>query len=383
MKTKLLIALSSALFFTLLAGCRPERGQRPATDLSGIDGVVRQEVQAGHFPGAVVLVGTSDRILYHKAFGRAVAEPFAAPMQEDTVFDMASLTKPLATAASIMVLIDRRQLDPNDYVRRYLPAFACGGKEEARIRHLLTHTSGLPPYTDAKELKSRYGCPCPDKVIEKICSLNAQSEPGKEFRYSCLSYITLAEIVRIVSGQNVAEFSQTNLFAPLGMSNTRFNPPATWQERIAATEMVDEGLLRGTVHDPLARLMGGISGNAGLFSTAADLSIYCRMLLHHGSWKGKQILSPAAVQMMTTAQSHGRAYGFDASSSYAWVKGPYASPEAFCHTGYTGASLVCDPAVDTYVIILTNSVHPHDKGSTKNVRQKVAEIVFAPRTQVP
>jgi CubicO group peptidase (beta-lactamase class C family) len=377
MKTKLFVALSSALFLTLLTGCRPERGQRPAPDLSGIDAVVQAEVQAGHFPGAVVLVGTSDRILYHKAFGRAVAEPFEAPMQEDTIFDMASLTKPLATAASIMVLVDRRRLDPNDYVRRYLPAFACGGKEEARIRHLLTHTSGLPAYTDAKELKSRYGSPCPDKVIEKICSLNAQSEPGKEFRYSCLSYITLAEIVRIVSGQGVDEFSRANLFMPLGMNSTRFNPPTAWQEKIAATEIVEEGLLRGTVHDPLARLMGGISGNAGLFSTAADLSIYCRMLLNHGSWKGKRILSPAAVQMMTTAQSHGRACGFDVSSGYAWVKGPHASAQAFCHTGYTGTSLVCDPAVETYLIILTNSVHPHDKGSTKDVRVKLAEIVFA------
>jgi CubicO group peptidase (beta-lactamase class C family) len=378
MKSKRFVALSSAVFLTLWSGCRPERGQHPAVNVAGVDEVVQAEIQAGHFPGAVVLVGTSDRILYHKAFGRAVAEPFAAPMQKDTVFDMASLTKPLATAASVMILIDRRQLDPNDYVRRYLPAFACGGKEEARIRHLLTHTSGLPAYTDAKELKDRYGCPCPDKVIEKICSLDAQSEPGKEFRYSCLGYITLAEIVRIVSGQGVDEFSRAHLFTPLGMSDTRFNPPASWQERIAATEIVEEGLLRGTVHDPLARLMGGISGNAGLFSTAADLSVYCRMLLNHGSWKGRQILSPAAVRMMTTAQSHGRAYGFDVSSGYAWVKGPYASPAAFCHTGYTGTSLVCDPARDTYVIILTNSVHPHDKGTTRKVRQKIAEIVFAP-----
>jgi CubicO group peptidase (beta-lactamase class C family) len=383
MKPKLLVVLSSALLLTLWSGCRPERAQRPAVGLSGIDEVVQKEIQAGHLPGAVVLVGTSDRILYHKAFGRAVAEPFQETMQEDTIFDLASLTKPLATAAAVMVLIDRGQLDPNDLVRRYLPTFACGGKENVRIRHLLTHTSGLPPYTDAKELKNRYGCPCPAKVIEKICSLNARSEPGAEFRYSCLSYITLAEIVRIVSGQSIDEFSRANLFAPLGMKHTCFNPPQSWQKKIAATEIVEEGLLRGTVHDPLARLMGGVSGNAGLFSTASDLSIYCRMLLNHGSWEGQRILSPAAVKMLTSAQARGRAYGFDVSSSYAWVKGPYASVEAFCHTGYTGTSLVCDPAVDTYVIILTNSVHPHDQGTSKNVRRRVAEIVFAPRAAVP
>jgi CubicO group peptidase (beta-lactamase class C family) len=160
------------------------------------------------------------------------------------------------------------------------------------------------------------------------------------------------------------------------MEHTRFNPPAAWQERIAGTEIVDEELLRGTVHDPLARLMAGAGGNAGLFSTASDLSIYCRLLLNGGSWNGQQVLSPAAVAMLTTAQSHGRAYGFDVSSSYSWVKGPNASPAAFCHTGYTGTSLVCDPASGTYLILLTNSVHPHDKGTSKPIRQKIAEIVF-------
>jgi CubicO group peptidase (beta-lactamase class C family) len=324
----------------------------------------------------VVLVGHADRILYHKAFGLAVAEPFQELMQKDTVFDLASLTKPIATAAAILVLVDRGKLDPNDRVADYLPAFACNGKQDVRIRHLLTHTSGLPAYTDAKALKSLYGSPCPDKVIEKICSLNAQSEPGKEFRYSCLGYITLARIIGVVTGQGMEEFTQANLFVPLGMKHTRFNPPAAWKEKIAGTEIVDDEPLRGTVHDPLARLMAGVGGNAGLFSTVSDLSIYCRMLLNSGSWKDKQVLSPAAVAMLTMAQSHGRAYGFDVSSSYSWVKGPNASPAAFCHTGYTGTSLVCDPATGTYLILLTNSVHPHDKGTSKPLRQKLAEIVF-------
>jgi CubicO group peptidase (beta-lactamase class C family) len=326
----------------------------------------------------VVLVGQANRVLYHKAFGLAVAEPFQEPMRKDTVFDLASLTKPIATAAAVLVLVDQGRLDPNDLVAKYLPAFACNGKENVRLRHLLTHTSGLPAYTDANDLKTHYGSPCPDKVVEKICSLKAQSEPGEKFRYSCLGYITLAQIVRTVTGQGVDEFVQANVFAPLGMEHTRFHPPTAWQERIAGTEIVDNALLRGTVHDPLARLMTGTSGNAGLFSTAPDLSLYCRMLLNGGSWKGKQILSPAAVQMLTTAQSHGRAYGFDVSSSYSWIKGPYASPGAFCHSGYTGTSLVCDPATGTYLILLTNSVHPHDKGMSKPLRQKIAALVFAP-----
>lgn len=341
-----------------------------------IDAVVQEELQAGHLPGAVVLVGCGDRVLYHKAFGLAVAEPFETPMRKDTVFDLASLTKPIATAAAVMILIDRGKLDPNDRVGNYLPAFACNGKEDVRIRHLLTHTSGLPAYTDAKSIGDLYGSPCPDKVVEKICSLKAPSEPGQEFRYSCLGYITLAQIVRTVTEQSLDEFTQANLFAPLGMEHTRFNPPAAWHKESAGTEIVDGELLRGTVHDPLARLMAGGGGNAGLFSTASDLALYCRMLLSGGSWKGKQVLSPAAVALLTTPQAHGRSYGFDVNSGYAWIKGPHASPAAFCHSGYTGTSLVCDPATGTYLILLTNSVHPHDKGTSKPIRQKLAEIVF-------
>ena len=361
----------TTLLLMLLVGlslnCRLEDARY--AHLAGIDGVVEEEIQAGHFPGAVVLVSQGKKTLYRKAFGLEVAEPFEEPMGKDTLFDMASLTKPTATAASILILVDRGRLDPNDYVRDYLPAFASNGKEEVRIRHLLTHTSGLPAYTDANDLRSRYGSPCPDKVIEKICSLKAQAEPGQEFQYSCLGYITLAEVVRVVTGQSIDEFSHANLFMPLGMTHTRFNPPGSWRSEVAATQIVDGELLRGTVHDPLARLMAGTSGNAGLFSTASDLAIYCRMLLNGGSWKRKRVLSPAAVEMLTTPQSHGRAYGFDVSSSYSWVKGPHASPEAFCHTGYTGTSLVCDPATDTYLIILTNRAHPHDKGACKPVRQ--------------
>ncbi|MBM4025220.1 MAG: beta-lactamase family protein [Planctomycetes bacterium] len=370
------VVLTLALFLCLSLSCQVE----PARDTrwSQLDAVVQEEIAAGHLPGAVVLVGQADRVLYHKAFGRAVAEPFEAPMRKDTVFDLASLTKPIATATAILILVDRGKIDPNDRVGDYLPAFACNGKEDVRIRHLLTHTSGLPAYTNAKELQDLHGSPCPENVVAKICDLKAQAEPGQTFRYSCLGYITLARIVQVVTGQDVDEFTRDNLFVPLGMRRTRYCPPAAWQKKTAATEIVEDHLLRGTVHDPLARLMAGTSGNAGLFSTAADLSVYCRMLLAGGVWKGKRILSADAVQMLTTAQSHGRAYGFDLSSGYAWVKGPHASPAAFCHTGYTGTSLVCDPATGTYLILLTNSVHPRDQGLSKPLRQKTAAIVFGP-----
>jgi len=376
MKPNLIAVVSFAVFLCLPSGCQWD-GSRYA-HLAQIDTVVAEEIQAGHFPGAVVLVGHSKKILYWKAFGQAVAQPFQAPMKKDTVFDLASLTKPIATATAIMILVDRGELDLDDRVSDTLPQFAREGKEDVRIKHLLTHSSGLPAYTSAAAIEAQHGSPCPEKVIEKICSLEVQSEPGQKFQYSCLGYITLAEIVKVVTGQNIGDFSHDNIFVPLGMKETTFNPPPSWFDRTAATEIVDDELLRGAVHDPLARLMDGRTGNAGLFTTASDMSIYCRMLLNAGLWKGKRVLSPDAVKRLTTIQSHGRAYGFDVLSSYSWIKGAYASDETFCHSGYTGTSLLCDPVAKTYVIILTNRAHPKDEGTVKAVRRRIAEIVFAP-----
>ena len=365
-----------AFLLCLLPGCRPELKEEPRQRFTEIDQVVKEEIAIGNFPGAVVLVGQQDDIVYRQAFGNKIIDPCEEPTNKNTIYDLASMTKPIATATSIMILRDRKKIELDDYVSKYLPAFACKGKEQARIEHLLTHTSGLPAYTNAAELKEQFGSPCPDKVIEKICSFEAASNPGEEFRYSCLGYIILAKIVETISGQNIGEFSKENIFIPLGMKHTSYNPPKTWEHDIAATEVIDGQPLRGTVHDPLARLMAGLSGNAGLFSNAYDLSIYCRMLLNGGKLHGKRILSTEAVILLTTARTHGRACGFDVNSTYAWVKGSYAPEQAFCHTGYTGTSIVCDPVSKTYVIILTNRAHPNDDGTTKPVRIKISDIVF-------
>jgi CubicO group peptidase (beta-lactamase class C family) len=372
----------------LVPGCQQARrvggiDSEQEQHFSEIGPVVEAEIEKGSFPGAVVFVGRRDETLYWEAFGAEVIEPFTEPIDRETIFDLASMTKPIATATSILILSDRGALRLDDYVSRYLPAFGCNGKEQTRIKHLLTHTSGLPAYTNANELKEQFGSPCPDKLIEKICGLQAASVPGEKFRYSCLGYITLAKIVEVVSGRNIADFSGRNIYAPLGMKRTAFNPPGSWQRHIAATEIVEGQLLRGTVHDPLARLMDGTSGNAGLFSNVYDLSIYCRMLLNKGVWKRRRILSPEAVAMLTTEQSHGRAFGFDISSTSSWVKGDHAPDGAFCHTGYTGTSMVCDPASGLFAIILTNRAHPHDKGATKPVRKKVADIVFSSLQPTP
>ncbi|MHC4116170.1 MAG: serine hydrolase domain-containing protein [Planctomycetota bacterium] len=365
------------LLLLIVVGCRPAHHVHLEQRFSAIGPVVDEEIEKGSFPGAVVLVGKGDDVLYWEAFGREVVEPFAEPMTRETVFDLASMTKPIATATSILILRDRGAIDLDDNVGEYLPAFACNGKEEARIEHLLTHTSGLPAYTNASALKEQYGNPCPEELIDKICGFEADGAPGEKFRYSCLGYITLAKIVEVVSGEDIAAFSRRNIYNRLGVKRTGYNPPEPWERDIAATEIVDGQLLRGTVHDPLAQLMAGRSGNAGLFSNVYDLSIYLRMLLKGGIWRRRRILSSESVGMLTEEQSHGRAFGFDVNSSYSWVKGDYALPGAFCHTGYTGTSAVCDPASGLFVIILTNRAHPHDEGATRPVRKKVADIVFS------
>ena len=346
--------------------------------LRAVDAVVNEEIAKGSFPGAVVCIGKANKIHYLKAFGSEIIEPIKEATETDTLFDIASVTKPVATATAVMILLDDGKVSLDDKVAAYLPAFGCNGKEDTRIKHLLAHTSGLGAYTNADTLKKQFESPCPDKVIEKICSLQALNPPGQGYRYSCLGYITLAKIVEIISGKTIDTFAKENIFEPLGMVDTTYNPDDSLKDRIAATQIidVDENPLRGTVHDPLARLMAGVSGNAGIFSTARDLSVFCRMLLAGGIHEGKTSLSPKAVGFLTQPQSHGRAYGFDVSSGYSWIKGDFASDQTFCHSGYTGVSIVCDPATKVFLIILTNRAHPHDKGTVRPVRTRIADIVF-------
>jgi serine-type D-Ala-D-Ala carboxypeptidase len=347
-------------------------------DLQGdrIRSLVTDELAKGSFPGAVILVGQHKTILFKEAFGLQMIDPNEVPMNTDTVFDLASMTKPMATGASVMVLIDQGNLKPDDYVKQYLPAFACAGKETVQIRHLLTHTSGLPAYTNAKTLADQHGNPCAQAVVDTICGLEAQNAPGERIRYSCLGYIILAQIIQQVSGQDINVFATENLYGPLRMKHTRFRPPDAWIDNVAATEVVEGTCIRGTVHDPLARLREGLSGNAGLFSTADDVARFCQMLLNKGRAKRRAILSEEAVHLMTEPQSHGRGFGFDLASSYAWITGDHASDRTFCHSGYTGTSVVCDPVSGIYLIILTNRAHPHDKGTVRALRKGVANIVF-------
>jgi CubicO group peptidase (beta-lactamase class C family) len=302
------------------------------------------------------------------------------------IFDLASITKPVATATAVMVLVERGRIRLWDRVTEYVPEFSTwyGEKglagEEARLWHLLTHTSGLPPYTDAKEAAKELGDPCSTAdLVKLIAGIPKESPVGTRFVYSCLNYITLAHIVQKVTGKTIAEFAEETIFVPLGMKRTFYRPLETLWSLCVPTEVVDGSPLRGIVHDPLARLQGGVSGNAGLFSTADDLAVFAQMLLDKGEWHGVRVLSPLSVERMTEIYpkvgEFGRGLGWDLASDYATVRGDLFGPASYGHSGYTGTSIWIDPETRTSVVFLTNRVHPDDKGDIIALRSKVANVV--------
>jgi len=363
------------------AGFSPDR-------LEQVSALIRDAIARKEFPGAVLLVARKGKVVFHEAYGESRWVPEHKPMDRDMIFDLASLTKPVATAASVMLLVERGKISLWDRVKAYVPEFVpyrdwfgVDG-EDARIWHLLTHTSGLPPYTDPEVAAQALGRPCsPEALVNYIAALPKDNPAGEKFAYSCLGYITLAEIVRRVSGQTIDQFAVENIFEPLGMTRTFYKPDPAVLDLCVPTQMIDGRLLLGVVHDPLARLQDGISGNAGLFSTAADLAVFAQMLLDKGVYRGTRIFSRAAVERMTeifprTAFA-GRGLGWDLCSAYASNGGDLFGPRSFGHTGYTGTSVWIDPETKTIVVFLTNSVHPEDKGKVAPLRSRVANVVAA------
>jgi len=379
--------------FLLFSQCRtqqsielePEKEEISREHLLRINDIIQQSIENKDIPGAVVLVGRKDKIIFRNAYGNSQLVPEPQPMEQGMMFDLASLTKPVATATSIMILVERGELHLREEVKDYIPKFKSftdeqgEAGEDARIWHLLTHTSGLPPYIEDKDITAHFGSFCTLKNLTAyIASLDKTNPPGEEFHYSCLGFICLSYIIKQITGQNVAEFSRENIFLPLGMHHTLFNPPEELKERCVPTEVTEDLFLKGLVHDPLARLLGGVSGNAGLFSTADDLAVFARMLFNKGTYKEIRILSPLAVERMTEICSHapfaGRGYGWDLDSSYSSTGGDLFGASSFGHTGYTGTSLWIDPETQIYVILLTNRVHPDDQGSVISLRSKIANI---------
>ena len=369
-------------------------GQVSPVRLAQIDGVVAEEIAKKKLPGAVVLVGRKGRTVWLKAYGDRAVEPERQRMTVDTIFDLASLTKVVATATSIMILVERGRLRLSDPVSLHIPELKGEGRERITIEQLLTHTSGYAPDFDLRERWTGY-----DEAIKRLIKEPLRNPPGTRFTYSDIGYIALGEVVARVSGMPLNEFALMNIFGPLKMNETRFRPGPGVTTLIAPTEkrrgqlsylgdapgdIGSEGdiWLRGQVHDPTSYRMNGVAGHAGLFSTANDLAIYCQMILNGGTYHGVRILSPMTVAEMTRPRviSSGgatRGLGWDINSSFSTNRGDLFPLGSFGHTGFTGTSLWIDPASEMFVVFLSNRVHPDGKGDVASLRGRVSSIVAA------
>jgi len=340
--------------------------------LAAIDAAVAEAIAAKKLPGGVLWF-ESDGSTYRKVYGNRAVVPAVEPTTEDTLYDAASLTKVVATTTAVMQLIERGKLDLEAPVTRYLPAFAAHGKENVKVRHLLTHTSGLRPDLDYKPAWSGIAT-----AVKMACAEKPRSVPDAAFVYSDINFIVLGELVRIASGRRLDDYAAREIFAPLKMKDTSFLPPAAKRPRIAPTEAAGGAMLRGVVHDPSSRMMGGVAGHAGLFTTAADLARFCRMLVNGGELDGVRILKPETVRRMTHAQTDGndrRGFGWDIDTRFSGPRGRwFPSGESFGHTGFTGGSIWIDPAARTFVILLSNRVHPDGKGDVTGLRREIGTL---------
>jgi len=319
-------------------------------------------------------VGHDGAVIYRKAYGERSLEPRREPMTLDTVFDLASLTKVIATTTAVMQLVEQGKVRMSDPVAKYLPEFAQNGKDDITVRQLLTHYSGLEPDLDLKTAWEGK-----ETAYKMVFAETLAEPPGSHFTYSDINFIVLGALVERVSGETLDAYATKHIFAPLKMTRTRFDPPAIWKTKIAPTQYDEnEHMLWGVVHDPTARRMGGVAGHAGLFSTADDLAKFAQALLNGGGG----ILSAATVEKMTSPETPPaapvlRGFGWDIDSPFSSNRGDLLPVGSFGHTGFTGTSMWIDPTTETYIILLTNAVHPRGKGNAIALRSKVATEVAA------
>jgi CubicO group peptidase (beta-lactamase class C family) len=312
------------------------------------------------FPGAVLAVGRHGTLLALKSFGKIEYSEHAPDMPRDAVFDLASLSKVIGCTTAAAILYDRKQLDLSAPVVQYLPEFAgVPGHEDVLVSHLLGHSSGLHAQRVLwREANDRAG------IVKLLFAMPLASKPGEIAQYRDYNMMVMGEIVSRISGEPLDRFLARNAFGPLRMKQTGYNPPAKWLRRIPPTEQdltLRHQLVRGVVHDENAFLMGGVSGHAGLFSSARDLAVFAQMYLNGGVYRGKRILNQETVRLFMQRQSSPaattRALGWDTPGNRSFP-GDLASPRAIIHTGFTGTSIYIDPDRDAFIILLTNRVHP-------------------------
>lgn len=384
--------LPVALWFSLIVAQASSlvAGAFDGKALSRIDATIESAIEEATIPGAVLWLESKGQV-YHKAYGEKMVSPSREPMAPDTVFDVASLTKVLATTPAILHLIEQGAVELGAPVSTYLPEFREGGvrpqprddkvteehREEITVHHLLTHQSGLPPGIYLSE-GDFWGY---DEGIRRAATIGLIERPGTRFRYSDINFILLGEIVSRVSGQRLDSYAEDHFYEPLGMKDTGYLPPRYRRPRIApTTEIGGYGLIRGEVHDPTARRMQGVAGHAGLFSTAPDIATFLRSFCSFGKNGGApDVLLPDTVSL--AVENHlpitlnvSRGLGWDIESAFACQRGEKFPREGYGHTGWTGTSIWVDPASETFLILLTNRNHPSEGKSVKKLRIEVGTL---------
>ncbi len=387
-----ILSLLVALLPSQAAGKPPDKrhrapasqsGVQSAAQLSVVDPIIQEAIRDHKIPGAVLLVGHGGKVVYRKAYGARALEPRREAMTADTIFDLASLTKVVATTTCVMRLFELGKIKLNDPVARYLPEFAQNGKDDITVRQLLVHYSGLREDLDLSDKNAKDKWEGKDTAYRMAFAEKPVFPAGSRFLYSDINFIALGALVERVSGEPLDVYATRNVFQPLGMTHTRYRPPPAWKSKTAPTEYDDNHvMLRGVVHDPTAERMGGVAGHAGVFSTADDLAKFAQALLSGGG----KVLAPVTVEKMTTPQQPPnatavRGFGWDLDSPFSSNRGELLPLGSYGHTGFTGTSLWIDPTTDTYIILLTNAVHIHavrsEGGSAIALRTKVASAVAA------
>jgi uncharacterized protein YbbC (DUF1343 family)/CubicO group peptidase (beta-lactamase class C family) len=368
-----MLLILSALSFSATIKTDAKQPQS-SLHLPTLDAIIQQSIGDGNIPGAVLIVGHDGKVIYRKAYGNRALEPRREAMTLDTIFDLASLTKVIVTTTAVMQLVERGKLRLNDPIAKYLPEFSQNAKEDITVRQLLTHYSGLEPDLD---LKTQWQGK--ETAYRMAFSEAPADPPGSKFSYSDINFIVLGALVEKISDETLDAYATQHIFRPLNMTHTSFVPPAVWKPKIAPTQYDEnDHMLRGVVHDPTARRMGGVAGHAGLFSTGDDLSKFAQVLLSGGGG----ILSPLTVEKMTSPEQPPnapvlRGFGWDIDSPFSSNRGDLLPVGSFGHTGFTGTSMWIDPTTNTYIILLTNAVHPRGKGNAIALRSKVATAVAA------
>jgi CubicO group peptidase (beta-lactamase class C family) len=369
-----MLRISSLVLLLVLAGAGAHGGDG---SLDQIGAAVQAGIDKGELPGAVVVVLKGDRIVLRQAYGQRVRQPEPTLMTEDTVFDLASLTKPIVTALGILLLMEEGKLSIDDLLARHLPAFARKETDGITLVQLLVHTSGFiadNPLADYQQ--------GPEEAWRRLFALKPLTTPGTRFTYSDVNYLLLGAVIEKVSGQRLDEFARRRIFEPLGMKETGYLPGPELRRRAAPTERRDGRWLAGEVHDPRSAALGGVAGHAGLFSTADDLAVFARMLLAGGKHEGRVFLRPETLRLYTqgrdvpTTKGPGlRTCGWDMQTSYSSNRGElFPKGISYGHTGFTGTSLWVDPQSKSAVIFLSNRVHPDGKGNVTRLRGEVATI---------